>query len=158
MGKIISIVYQPDATDVSDNQFNLIPIDKATIIKAHGIEGDRKAGRHPRRNINIMVRETLDKLAEAGFSTAPGEMGEQIQVSGLDIESMEDNTLIQLGESVVVRLNKPRRGCIWLEHIQGQSIEQTTDMLGRMVTVIEGGIIHVGDEVRLAEKTHNQSE
>lgn len=158
MGKIISIVYQPDATDVSDTQFNRIPIEKATILKAHGIEGDRKAGRHPRRNINIMVRESLDKLAKVGFSTAPGEMGEQIQISGLDIENMEDNTLIQLGESVIVRLNKPRRGCIWLEKIQGQSIEQATDMLGRMVTVIEGGIIHVGDEVKLAEKTHLQTE
>ncbi len=147
MGKIVSIVYQPHATDVSDKRFCRVPVDEAMIIKGHGIEGDHKAGRNPKRHLNIMMRETLDTLVEGGFSTAPGEMGEQLQIQGLEIEKIAEGTLVKLGEQVIVRLNKLRVGCIWLEQIQGQPVSQTSGLLGRMATAMEGGIVRVGDDV-----------
>ena len=149
MGKIVSIVYQPRATEVSEKQFYRVPVDEVTIIKGRGIQGDRKAGRNPKRHLNIMMQEMLDKLAELGFMTAPGQMGEQIQIQGLNIDDMAEGTLVQFGESVVVRLNKPRVGCIWLEQLQGKPVQDTVGMLGRMVTVIEGGTVRVGDDVTL---------
>ena len=147
MAKIISIVYQPKATDVKHGEFHRVPIDTVKLIANHGIEDDHKAGRNPKRHLNIMMRETLDDLAEVGFKTAPGEMGEQIQIQGIDIESLPIGTHLKIGESAVVRLNKPRTGCIWLEHIQGQSYEQTANKLGIMATVLETGDIHIGDTV-----------
>ena len=147
MGSIISIVYQPEATDVTHGQFFRVPIDEANLIAEHGIEGDRKAGRNPKRHLNIMMRETLDSLAGCGFKTAPGEMGEQIQIQGVDIENLAPGTMLKIGQSAVVRLNKPRTGCIWLEHIQGQPCESTVGKLGIMASVIESGVIRAGDEV-----------
>ena len=149
MGVIVSIVYQPEATDVTHGEFYRVPIDEAQLIGGHGIEGDRKAGRNPKRHLNIMMRETLDSLAGCGFKTAPGEMGEQLQIEGIDIENMPPGTLLRLGETAIVRLNKPRTGCVWLEHIQGQDCSSTEGKLGIMASVIESGMIRPGDEVRV---------
>lgn len=151
MGRIVSIVYQPSPTDVSEKRFNRIPIEEAQLIAGHGIEGDRKAGRNPKRHLNIMMRETLDGLVDCGFQTSPGEMGEQIQIQGIDIENMESETLLKIGGTAIVRLNKPRTGCIWLEHIQGKPCEDTEGKLGIMASVIESGKIRLGDTVTLLE-------
>lgn len=149
MGRIVSIVYQPEATDVTHGDFFRVAIDEATLIGGHGIEGDRKAGRNPKRHLNIMMRETLDSLADCGFKTAPGEMGEQLQIQGVDIENLPAGTLLKIGESAIIRLNKPRTGCVWLEHIQGQSCESTVGKLGIMASVIASGVIRVGDDIRV---------
>lgn len=151
MGRIVSIVYQPSASDVSEKHFKRIPIDEARLIAGHGIEGDRKAGRNPKRHLNVMMRETLDSLADCGFMTAPGEMGEQIQIQGIDIENMETGTLLKIGDSAIIRLNKARTACIWLEHIQGKACEDTEGKIGIMATVIESGTIHSGDSVAVIE-------
>lgn len=151
MGRIVSIVYQPLATDVSEKRFNRIPINEAQLIAGYGIEGDRKAGRNPKRHLNIMMRETLDGLVDCGFQTAPGEMGEQIQIQGIDIENMESGTLLKLGDTAIVCLNKPRTGCVWLEHIQAKPCEDTEGKLGIMASVIESGRIRLGDTVTLLE-------
>ena len=147
MGVILSIVYQPEATDVTHGEFYRVPIDEAQLISGHGIEGDRKAGRNPKRHLNIMMRETLDSMANCGFKTAPGEMGEQLQIEGIDIESMAPGTLLKIGDTAIVRLNKPRTGCIWLEHIQGKPCADTEGKLGIMASVIESGMIRPGDKV-----------
>lgn len=146
-GKIESIVYQPQATDITHGQFYRVQIDSAQLLAGHGIDGDRKAGRNPNRHLNIMMRETLDDLARYGYKTSPGEMGEQIQISGVDIESLPAGTLLQIGDSAVICLNKPRTGCVWLERIQDKPVNKTVGKLGIMATVIDSGVIKVGDAV-----------
>lgn len=148
MGIIHSIVYQPAKSDLSEQpRFNRVPIEEANLIADHGIEGDRKAGRHPKRHLNLMMRETLDSLADCGYQTEPGEMGEQIQVSGIDIEALAPDTLLKIGETAIIRLNKPRTGCVWLEKIQGKPCADTEGKLGIMASVMASGIIRVGDSV-----------
>ena len=146
-GKIESIVYQPQATDVTHGEFYRVPINSVQLLAGHGIEGDRKAGRNPKRHLNIMMRETLDDLATYGYKTSAGEMGEQIQISGVDIENLPAGTLLQMGDIAIIRLNKPRTGCVWLEKIQGKPVNQSVGKLGIMASVIESGTISVGDAI-----------
>ncbi|GAB5493760.1 MAG: hypothetical protein Phog2KO_39750 [Phototrophicaceae bacterium] len=149
VGKIESIVYQPLATDIAHGKFYRVPIDNVNLLAGHGIEGDRKAGRNPKRHLNIMMRETLDELADYGYKTGAGEMGEQLQISGIDIATMPEGTLLQIGESAVIRLNKPRTGCVWLEHVQDRPVNETIGKLGIMASVIESGHISIGDKISL---------
>lgn len=149
MGEIVSIVYQPEATDVTHGEFYRVPIDVATLLAGHGIDGDRKAGRNPKRHLNIMMRETLDELMPCGFKTEAGAMGEQLQIRGIDIESLPSGTHLKLGDSAIVRLNKFRTGCVWLEHIQGRDCADTEGKLGLMASVIASGDIRVGDAVEV---------
>lgn len=147
VGKIESIVYQPEATDVSHGEFYRVPIATVQLLAGHGIEGDRKAGRNPKRHLNIMMRETLDELEGYGYKTSAGQMGEQIQISGLDIEQMPAGTLLKIGETAIIRLNKARTGCVWLEHIQSKPVNETVGKLGIMASAIESGVINVGDRI-----------
>ena len=149
VGKIESIVYQPLATEVTHGKFYRVPIDSVRLLAGHGIEGDRKAGRNPKRHLNIMMRETLDELADYGYKTDAGQMGEQLQIRGIDIDSLPEGTLLQIGARAVIRLNKPRTGCVWLEHVQDRPVNETIGKLGIMASVIESGLIRVGDTISL---------
>lgn len=146
---IISIAYQPSASLLEDKKFNRIPVNSAELIAGHGIKGDRKAGRNPKRQINIVSMNTVETLRELGFQVNAGELGEQIVIDGLDVVSLPIGTQIQLGDSAVIELAMERTSCEWLELIHGQSKHDATGQLGMLAKVIAGGTIQVGDGVRI---------
>ena len=80
-----------------------------------------------------------------------GEMGEQIIVSGLDVQALEPGTRLQLGAGVV-EINELRTGCSWFEQVQGKSAAPVKGKVGVMASVIEGGAVKVGDAVKVVEK------
>lgn len=152
--RITSIVYTPKSigkrsTDIYDR----VAAERVELVAGHGIQGDKKAGGNPQRHLNIMSRETLDQLAREGFKTAPGEMGEQITVSGIDMNSLKPGDRIQLGDSAVVEVSKPRTGCAKFKAVQGFEPSAAVNRLGMMATVIEGGSIAQGDPVRVVADT-----
>jgi MOSC domain-containing protein YiiM len=147
MPHLTSIVYSPaDGTPEPDDHYRRVPLEQATLTVAGGIQGDRK-GRNPGRQLNVMVVEALAALAEQGFKTAPGEMGEQLRLSGLDVESLPTGTRLQIGDEAVIELIKPRTGCDRFEHIQGKLAKEAAGRMGYMATVVVPGEIRVGDKV-----------
>lgn len=150
MTQLTSIVYKPtDATQPSYG-FLRVPLQQATLIADYGIEGDRKGG-NPERNLNIMSHETLQALKERGFSTAPGQMGEQLIVTGLDVNNLAAGTRLQVGPSAVVEVIKPRTGCERFEGHQGQPRTKAAGMMGVMARVVTGGPIQLGDAVQVID-------
>ncbi|HLV37502.1 MAG TPA: MOSC domain-containing protein [Spirillospora sp.] len=153
MGKITSIVYRPD--DVPDKpagHYSRVPLHSAHLLEGYGIEGDRKGG-HPKRNLNIMAQESLSELAGEGFKTGPGEMGEQIVISGLaeNLNSLPEGTQLQIGAQAVIEVGEPRTGCERFEAIQGKHPDTAAGRLGVMARVVKGGVIHVGDSVQILQ-------
>ena len=152
-GNISSIVYQTEHSEDKDPfQFNRIPSQEVELVAGHGIKGDRKAGHNPNRHLNIMSQAHRDALASEGYAAAPGELGEQITVYGFAIEELKPGTLLQFGETAIIRINSHRTGCAWLEKVQGRETKDTAkDRLGVMASVIESGTVRVGDAVRVLE-------
>ncbi len=146
---IISITYQPAASQLEDKKFNRIPADSVELIAGHGIKGDRKAGRNPKRHINIVSMNTVETLRDIGFQVKPGELGEQLVVDGIDVMDLPIGTQIQLGDSAIIELTMERTSCEWLELIHGQSKDDATGQLGMLASVIASGTIHIGDDVRV---------
>ena len=152
MAEIHSIVYQTKKSeDVEPFRYERTPANEVNLIGGHGIEGDRKAGKHPNRQLNILSYETVQALKAEGYKTNPGELGEQIVIKGLDVMSLERGTLLQFGESAVIRVNAPREPCSWFEKIHGLPKDNVVNRVGIMATVMESGILRVGDEVRVLE-------
>jgi MOSC domain-containing protein YiiM len=149
--KIISICYQPDVSQLEDKEFNRVPMNSVELIANHGIKGDRKAGRNPKRQVNIMSMNTVQLLHEIGFKTAPDQLGEQLVVDGLDIMSLPVGTQIQMGELAVIELTMVRTGCEWLEMIHSQSKNNTINRLGMLAKVVQSGTIRVGDTITVLE-------
>lgn len=155
MISVTSIVYKPRGTtsDPQDHYFR-IPLDSVNLIAGYGIEGDRKGG-NPNRNLNIMSFETLEALGEEGFSTSPGQMGEQLVIQGLDMAKLVQGDRIKLGDRACVEVINQRTGCQRFEHIQGKSPQQAAGRMGVMAKVVTGGRIAVGDSVKLLQSVQH---
>jgi MOSC domain-containing protein YiiM len=145
MGKIVSIVHTPAGIDPRPpDHYARVPLEVATLEDGRGIVTDRK-GSNGQRQLNVMALETLERLRARGYRTAPGEMGEQLVVSGLDVNCLEADTQVQLGDEVVIEVIKLRTGCDRLRHIQGCTPADVAGQLGVMARVLIGGTIRVGD-------------
>ena len=151
MSSISSITIQtsPSDHDSQPHHYSRTPVQAVELIQGHGIEGDLKAGKHPKRQINLMTAETLEELGREGFQTAPGQMGEQIIVSGFDVNGLQPGDRLEIG-SAVIEIHERRNGCSWFEKIQGLSPQLATRRLGQIAFVIESGTVKLGDEVRVA--------
>jgi MOSC domain-containing protein YiiM len=147
MSNIYSIVYQPEPTPHEEPfRYLRVPVQSVTLIAGHGIDGDRKAGHNPARQLNIMFYETVQALANEGFKAAPGELGEQIIVQGLTEADLTAGDRLRLGDTLV-EMVKTRTGCDWFKEIHQQN--PPAQRLGYMAKILEGGIINVGDSVEL---------
>jgi len=148
MGVIYSIVYQPVDSEHGggSKDFVRVPVREAILRAGHGIEGDRKAGRHPGRQINLLSREWLLQLRRAGYRIEPGQFGEQIIVSGIDLEELRVSECLQLGATACIEISQARHPCGRLHQVQQLPVDGLKT-IGLMGAVITGGTIRVGDPV-----------
>lgn len=147
MGTIVSIVHTPAGIDPRPpDHYARVPVAVATLEAGRGIDTDRK-GKRPDRQLNIMALETLERLRAEGYRTAPGEMGEQVVIAGLDIDRLAGGTQLRLGDEAIIEVQKPRTGCDRLRHIQGCTLAAVAGRLGVLALVLHGGTVRVGDLV-----------
>ena len=147
MPSIVSIAYSPP-TEIPrpDDHYHRAPAANAMLLADRGIESDRKS-KGGDRQINIMSAATLAQLGDEGFHTGPGEMGEQIVLEGIDVDSLPAGTKIKLGPSAIVEVMIPRSGCDRFERIQSKLKKLVRGRLGVMARVTASGKIAVGDAV-----------
>ncbi|HLW65989.1 MAG TPA: MOSC domain-containing protein [Gemmataceae bacterium] len=149
MSQIVSIVYKPANVEQKPaDYYARVSLPRAQLVAGHGIEGDRKGGTKD-RHLNIMLAEMLSQLHADGFRTGPGELGEQIVLSGLQPEMLSAGVRLRLGDTAIVEIVEPRTGCARFVHIQKKTKESARGKIGYMARVVEGGWIAENDEVRL---------
>jgi MOSC domain-containing protein YiiM len=148
MGSIYSIVYQPADREYESRSghFIRVPVEQANLIAGYGIEGDRKAGRHGKRQVNLLSREWLLRLKNAGYRIEPGQFGEQITLVGIDLEQLKFGERLQLGAAACIEISQARIPCGRLQVAQPLTVEGLK-AIGMMGTVVTGGTIRVGDPV-----------
>lgn len=153
MAHISSIVYQPREypEGTHDNNYIREPLQTATLIAKHGIEGDLKAGHHPERQLNVLSQEWLDRAEQKGYKTAPGQFGEQMIITGMEVTELPSGTRLQIGNQAVIEVVKGRTGCTRFEAAQDGKRAADLGALGILARVITGGTIAVGDSVTVAE-------
>jgi len=152
MASIYSIVYQPVGQNYDEDRqaYIRVPFQRANLVADFGIEGDQKAGHNPKRQLNLLALEWLAEKGAVGYKAEPGQFGEQLILSGLDLASVPLGTRLRLGETASIELVQPRTGCTRLEVAQGKSID-SLGPVGMMAHVITGGPIAVGDPVTVLE-------
>ena len=152
MTQIASIVFKPAGVDESRDDYLRVDVDEARLIAGYGLDGDMKGGAHPDRQLNIMSYETLTVLRTQGFYTEPGQMGEQIVIHQLDVDHLPSGTRLQLGNDAVIEVVRLRKGCDKFERVQKRKLEEAVGRLGMMARVIVGGVIRVGDPVKVLQQ------
>ncbi|MEP7293974.1 MAG: MOSC domain-containing protein [Chloroflexota bacterium] len=150
MAEVYSLVYRPENEHPAEHYLR-IPVESASLVVGRGIEGDRNGNGNPNRQLNVMSFETMTDLQQEGFKAQPGELGEQIVLRGLDVNVLEAGSRIQLGDSAVIEIVKPRTGCDRFEAIQGKPRTDAANRLGMMARVVTDGEVRVGDAVKALE-------
>lgn len=128
-------------------------VDSARITSTGGIDGDSHAsGREHRR----VLATDLEVLATMGLS--PGDLREQITITGLQVDSLDEGSILQIG-SARAKILGPCAPCLTIGSYLGVADveafrDQMTDRRGRFLLFEESdGIeISVGDEVRLFDQ------
>ena len=152
MGELVSIVYKPKEATANEDGYTRLPLQEAHLVVGRGIEGDLK-GASKTRQLNIMASNTVTELATEGFSASPGEMGEQLLVADVEINSLAPGTQIRIGASACIEVTEPRTGCGKFERYQGKRKEEASGRLGQMAVVVADGIIRIGDSVQILPVT-----
>ena len=102
------------------------------LIADHGIEGDAHAGRFIQhrylarqgpalpnnRQVHLIQAELFDELKDIGFEVKPGELGENITTSGVDLLTLPLRTRLRLGDEAVVELTGLRTPCGYIDRFQ----------------------------------------
>lgn len=156
MAHIQSIVYRPKGRkkgDAPGDDFIRVPLQTANLITNHGIEGDAKAGLGKTRQVNLIPTDWLEMMAAKGYKTGPGDFGEQLIVDGITFDEMTPGMQLRIGDEAVLELTKSRTGCERMEAAQGRKVDIAIREagLGYLAQVIQGGVIKVGDAIRVLQ-------
>jgi MOSC domain-containing protein YiiM len=120
-------------------------VDEVEAVAQQGLVGDRKFG--TRRQISIVSTEELDEAAAKWGGDIPaGLTRRQITISAGRF-NREPGSIIRLGE-VVVSVNGDCSPCDEMNLSIGPGArEALVDLAGVTGTIVEGGIIRLGDPV-----------
>ena len=147
MPHVVSICYTPAGVERRPaDRYARIAVAEAALVEDFGIDGDAKGG-SDKRQLNVMTAETMARLRAEGFQTAPGELGEQIVVAGVEEAALVPGARLALGDAAVIEVTLPRTGCDRFEHIQGKPKTTAKGRLGVMARVVTGGVVRTGDPV-----------
>jgi MOSC domain-containing protein YiiM len=141
-----------------------------TLLEGLGVEGDAHCGvtvqhiydakkdpsRPNLRQVHLMQAELFDEVNAKGFSVRPGDLGENITTRNLDLLGLPAGTLLQIGETAVVKVTGLRTPCIQIERFQTGLVEAVFERIpgrpiirktGVMSVVVVGGVVHPNDTI-----------
>ena len=110
------------------------------------------------RQVHLIHAELHDELRDAGFTVAPGQMGENITTRGVDLLGLPVGTRLLLGETATVEVTGLRNPCAQLDGIAPGLMKATLDhdedgnlvrKAGVMGVVVTGGEVRPGDVIRV---------
>ena len=153
------------------HSFSKPPAEAITLVENWGVEGDAHAGataqhlyvvkKDPTRanltQVHLIHEELFAELADR-FTVLPGELGENVTTSGVDLLALPLGTRIHLGADAVVELTGLRSPCSKINKYQGglmkALVEKDDDgcivrKSGVMGIVIAGGVVAPGDALRV---------
>ena len=152
------------------HHFSKTPSLGIRLLRGLGVAGDAHMGetvkhrsrvrRDPMqpnlRQVHLIHAELFDELRAKGFAVKPGELGENITTSGVDLLVLPTGTRLHLGASAVVEITGLRNPCIQIDNFQKGLMAATLDKdadgnlvrkAGIMSIVIAEGDVRPGDAV-----------
>lgn len=146
--------------------------DSITLLSGLGVEGDVHAGTTVRhrsrmahdptqpnlRQVHLIHEELFGEVLQEGFTVAPGQLGENITTSGIDLLGLPEGTLLHIGDEAVVEVTGLRNPCLQIDAFQDGLLKQVVgrDTAGNIVrkagimsVVRAGGEVRPGDRIEV---------
>lgn len=152
--------------------FSKTPQESITLVAGIGVEGDGHAGElvqhrsrvraNPHqpnlRQVHLIPTELFAEVAEKGFTVHPGDLGENVTTTGIDLIGLPRGTRLRLGDEAEVEITGLRNPCSQIEDFQPGLLAQVVgkDATGKIVrragvmsVVLAGGTVRPGDVIRV---------
>ena len=120
------------------------PVQEATALSGMGLEGDRSCRADNVRQVLFMDKETLDEM-----DLKPGQIKENITTTGIDIAHTKVGQVFFIGDQVTMEVVGECEPCGKMDAIRPGLRDRIDHRRGMLTTVINGGLIKVGDSIRL---------
>jgi MOSC domain-containing protein YiiM len=154
------------------HRFSKPAVSSIRLLAGIGVEGDSHAGetvqhRYAKKRdpsapnlcqVHLLAAELFDDLSPAGYTVAPGELGENVTTGGIELMTLPLGTRLHLGADAVVSITGMRSPCSLINGYQKGLMKQLieTDAAGRvkrrggiMGIVVTGGVVNPGDGIRV---------
>jgi MOSC domain-containing protein YiiM len=142
------------------------------LVEGLGVEGDahqgatvqhrsrleRFGGTPNLRQVHLIHAELFEELRAKGFDVQPGDLGENVTTSGIDLLALPTGTRLHLGEDAIVEVTGLRNPCVQIDNFQkglmAATLDRDTDgnlvrKAGIMAIVTADGDVRPGDAVRV---------
>ena len=146
--------------------------DSIMLLAGLGVEGDVHAGvtvkhrsrvaRDPTqpnlRQVHLIQGELFAELEDEGFRVKPGDLGENITTSGVELLSLPVGTLLHIGDEAIVEVTGLRNPCLQIDGFQDGLLKMVVgrDEAGNVVRkagimsiVRRGGEVRPGDKIKV---------
>ena len=129
----------------------VLAVERAVAVAGKGLTGDLSFGKRSRQ---VLLTST-EELSEFGLS--PGDIRENLAISGLDFGSLTVGSMLEVGE-VVLEVTADCSPCSQLDVIRPGLKEAIQGKRGKLAEVIVGGQIRPNDEAHLVTAAkHNRA-
>jgi MOSC domain-containing protein YiiM len=108
------------------------------------------------RQVHLIHAELFAELGAAGYEVGPGDLGENITTSGLDLHALPTGALLRIGREAVVEVTGLRNPCLQIDGFRAGLLKQVVGRgpdgtivrrAGVMGVVVAGGIVVPGDSI-----------
>lgn len=143
--------------------------EEITLVEGLGVEGDAHFGatvqhlfdkrRGPQRpnlrQVHLIHEELFDEVTA---DVDPGDLGENVTTSGIDLLSLPRGARLRLGDDAVVEVTGLRNPCTKIDRLEAGLMKQlvTRDAAGTLVQktgvmaiVLTGGVVRPGDAIEV---------
>jgi len=156
-----------------DHEFSKRFVEQIGLIAGVGVAGDAHAGplvKHRSRvradptqpnlrQVHLLEAELFETLAAAGHQVNPGDLGENITTSGVDLHALPVGSILLIGDEALVAITGLRNPCAQIERFQPGLLDhvllrhadgEVVRRAGIMGVVVRGGLVRLVDRIRVA--------
>ena len=154
------------------HEFSKEPATEIELVEGYGVRGDAHAGvtvqhlhrlkKDPTapnlRQVHLVHAELFDDLAELGHTVRPGDLGENVTTTGIDLLALARGTRLTVGQAEV-EVTGLRNPCYQIDDFQPGLLKQVLRrrgdgaverLTGVMAVVTRSGSVRPGDHIGVA--------
>ena len=156
----------------AEHTFSKYTCDYIELLTGEGVLGDAHCGTTVKhrsrvakdpyqpnlRQLHLIHVELFYELHEKGFTVNPGDLGENVTTRNIPLLKLPTNTLLYIGDDVVVKLTGLRNPCNQIETFMPGLLSAVIDhdsegnilrKCGVMAVILVGGVVKADDSITI---------